>query len=123
MGRWKKDYKPVITEENKALADEYLQVISKHYEEYLELFSNMFDNGEDIVGETLLKTHRTISHKGLRTVIGKEGEEREQMFKNYFFISCKMNNFTEQQNISKQNNLKNLDFNPYEDMTTDEKIK
>lgn len=123
MGRYKKGYIPTITEENQALADEYLQVISKHYEEYLELFSNMFDNGEDIVGETLLKTHKTISHKGLRTVIGKEGEEREQMFKNYFFISCKMNNFTEQQNISKQNNLKNLDFNPYEDMTTDEKIK
>lgn len=123
MGRYKKGYIPTITEENQALADEYLQVISKHYEEYLELFSNMFDNGEDIVGETLLKTHKTISHKGLRTVIGKEGEEREQMFKNYFFISCKMNNFTEQQNISKQNNLKNLDFNPYEDMTTEEKIK
>lgn len=123
MGRYRKGYIPTITEENQALADEYLQVISKYYEEYLELFRNMFENGEDVAGETLLKTHRTISHKGLRTVIGKQGQEREQIFKNYYFISAKLNCLTEQQNISKQNNLKNLDFNPYEDMTTDEKIK
>ena len=123
MGRWKKNYKPVITEENKALADEYLQVISKHYEEYLELFSNMFENGEDIVGETLLKTHKTISHKGLKTVIGKQGQEREQIFKNYFFISAKLNCLTEQQNIQKQYAIKNLDHNPFEDMDTEEKIK
>lgn len=123
MGRWKKDYKPIITEENQKLADEYLQVISKYYEEYLELFGNMFENGEDVVGETLLKTHRTISHKGLKTVIGKEGQEREQIFKNYFFIAAKLNCLTEQQNINKQNNLKSLDFNPYEDMSTEEKIK
>jgi len=123
MGRWKKDYKPIITDENQKLADEYLQVISKYYEEYLELFSNMFENGEDVVGETLLKTHRTISHKGLKTVMGKEGQEREQIFKNYFFISAKLNCLTEQQNINKQNNIKSLDFNPYEDMPTEEKIK
>ena len=50
MGRYKKGYIPIVTEENQALADEYMQVISKHYEEYLELFKNMFENGEDIVG-------------------------------------------------------------------------
>lgn len=84
----------------------------------------MFPNGEDIVGETLLKTHRTILHKGLETINGKEGqEEREQVFKNYFFISSKLNSFTEQENIARQNNIKNLDFNPYDDYTTEEKVR
>lgn len=123
MGRYKKDYIPTITDENKSLAEEYIQIIGKYYTEYLELFSNMFENGEDVVGETLLKTYRTICNKGLRTVVGKYGEEREQMFKNYFFISAKLNCFTEQQNIQKQNNIKSLDFNPYEDLPTDDKVK
>ena len=123
MGRYKKDYIPTITDENKSLAEEYVQIIGKYYTEYLELFSNMFENGEDVVGETLLKTYRTICNKGLRTVVGKYGEEREQMFKNYFFISAKLNCFTEQQNIQKQNNIKSLDFNPYEDLPTDDKVK
>lgn len=123
MGRYKKDYIPTITDENKSLAEEYIQIIGKYYTEYLELFSNMFENGEDVVGETLLKTYRTICNKGLRTVVDKYGEEREQMFKNYFFISAKLNCFTEQQNIQKQNNIKSLDFNPYEDLPTDDKVK
>lgn len=123
MGRYKKDYIPTITDENKSLAEEYIKIIGKYYTEYLELFSNMFENGEDVVGETLLKTYRTICNKGLRTVVGKYGEEREQMFKNYFFISAKLNCFTEQQNIQKQNNIKSLDFNPYEDLPTDDKVK
>ena len=123
MGRWKKSYVPVITEENKNLADEYMQIISKHYEDYLELFKNMFENGEDVVGETLLKTYKTISHRGLKTVKDKQGEEREQHFKNYFFIAAKLNCLTEQQNIQKQYAIKNLDRNPFEDIDTDSKIK
>lgn len=123
MGRYKKGYVPVITEENKKLADEYVQVIGKYYEDYLELFKNMFENGEDIVGETLLKTHKTICHKGLRTVANKQGKEREQQFKNYFFISCKLNNFTEQEAIKKQNELKNIRENPFDDIKTEEKVK
>ena len=62
MGRWRKNYVPVITEENKKIADEYMAVVSEHYEEYLNLFKNMFENGEDVVCETLLKTYKTISH-------------------------------------------------------------
>ena len=123
MGRYKKDYIPTITDENKSLAEEYVQIIGKYYTEYLELFSNMFENGEDVVGETLLKTYRTICNKGLRTVADKYGEEREQMFKKYFFISAKLNCFTEQQNIQKQNNIKSIDFNPYEDLPTEDKVK
>ena len=123
MGRYKKGYIPIVTEENKALADEYMQVIAKYYEDYLQLFGTMFENGADIVGETLLKTYKTISHNGLRTIKDKQGEEREQAFKNYFFIAAKLNNYTEQENIAKQNNIKNLKENPYEDYTTDEKIK
>ena len=30
MGRWKKSYIPVITEENKKIADEYMAVVSEH---------------------------------------------------------------------------------------------
>lgn len=98
-------------------------MIAKYYDDYLQLFSTMFENGEDIVGETLLKTHKTICHRGLRTVIGKQGQEREQQFKNYFFISCKLNNYTEQKNIRTQNELRNIKENPFEDIDTDEKIK
>lgn len=123
MGRYPKCYKPIITEENQKLADEYMVVIGKYYEEYLQLFGTMFENGADIVGETLLKTYKTITHNGLKTIKDKQGEEREQAFKNYFFIACKLNNFTEQQNIKKQNNLKNIDEDPYEDYPTEEKIK
>lgn len=122
MGRYKKGYIPTITPENKALADEYIAVISKYYEDYLQLFGNMFENGQDLVGETLLKTYKTITHNGLKTINNKQGTEREQQFKDYFFISCKRNNFTEQKNIQTHNELKNIKENPFEDIDTEEKI-
>ena len=100
-----------------------MQVISRHYEEYLELFRNMFENGEDIVGETLLKTHRTISYNGLPTIANKQGKQREQTYLNYFFIACKLNSFTEQKNIKTQNELKNQKENPFESEDKDEKVK
>ena len=123
MGRWRKSYVPVITEENKKLADDYMQVISKHYVEYLELFKNMFENGEDVVCETLLKTYKTIMYNGLKNIDINNKEKKEQAYLNYFFLSCKMNCLTEQQNIQKQYAIKNLDHNPFEDMDTEEKIK
>lgn len=123
MGRWRKNYVPVITEENKKLAEDYMQVISKHYVEYLELFKNMFENGEDVVCETLLKTHKTIMYNGLKNIDINNKEKKEQAYLNYFFLSCKMNCLTEQQNIQKQYAIKNLDRNPFEDMDTEEKIK
>ena len=123
MGRWKKSYIPVITEENKKLAEDYMQVISKHYVEYLELFKNMFENGEDVVCETLLKTHKTIMYNGLKNIDINNKEKKEQAYLNYFFLSCKLNCLTEQQNIQKQYAIKNLDHNPFEDMDTEEKIK
>lgn len=122
MGRHARDFKPLITEENRALAQEFLDIMSRHYEEYLKLFSRIYDNGEDIVGESLLKAHRSILNNGLPSVRDKEGEEREQHFKNYFFISAKLNGITEQQNIQKRRQLSSMDFNPFEDMATDEKI-
>lgn len=123
MGRWRKSYIPVITEENKKLAEDYMQVISKHYVEYLELFKNMFENGEDVVCETLLKTYKTIMYNGLKNIDINNKEKKEQAYLNYFFLSCKMNCLTEQQNIQKQYAIKNLDHNPFEDMDTEEKIK
>ena len=123
MGRWRKNFVPVITEENKKLADDYMQVISKHYVEYLELFKNMFENGEDVVCETLLKTHKTIMYNGLKNIDINNKEKKEQAYLNYFFLSCKMNCLTEQQKIQKQYAIKNLDHNPFEDMDTEEKIK
>lgn len=123
MGRWKKSYVPVITEENKKLAEDYMQVISKHYVEYLELFKNMFENGEDVVCETLLKTYKTIMYNGLKNIDINNKEKKEQAYLNYFFLSCKMNCITEQQNIQKQYAIKNLDHNPFDDIDTEEKIK
>ena len=123
MGRWRKNYVPVITEENKKLAEDYMQVISKHYVEYLELFKNMVENGEDVVCETLLKTHKTIMYNGLKNIDINNKEKKEQAYLNYFFLSCKLNCLTEQQNIQKQYAIKNLDHNPFEDMDTEEKIK
>ena len=123
MGRWRKNYVPVITEENKKLAEDYMQVISKHYVEYLELFKNMYENGEDVVCETLLKTHKTIMYNGLKNIDINNKEKKEQAYLNYFFLSCKLNCLTEQQNIQKQYAIKNLDHNPFEDMDTEEKIK
>ena len=123
MGRWRKNYVPVITEENKKLAEDYMQVISKHYVEYLELFKNMYENGDDVVCETLLKSHKTIMYNGLKNIDINNKEKKEQAYLNYFFLSCKMNCLTEQQNIQKQYAIKNLDHNPFEDMDTEEKIK
>lgn len=100
-----------------------MQVISKHYVEYLELFKNMYENGDDVVCETLLKTYKTIMYNGLKNIDINNKEKKEQAYLNYFFLSCKMNNFTEQQNIQKQYAIKNLDHNPFEDMDTEEKIK
>ena len=123
MGRWRKNYVPVITEENKRIADEYMAVVSEHYEEYLNLFRNLYENGEDIVGETLLKTYKAIMYNGLKNIDINNKEKKEQAYLNYFFLSCKMNCLTEQQNIQKQYAIKNLDHNPFEDMDTEEKIK
>ena len=45
-----------------------MAVVSAHYEEYLNLFKNMFENGDDIVGETLLKSYKTIMYNGLKNI-------------------------------------------------------
>lgn len=100
-----------------------MQVISKHYVEYLELFKNMFENGEDIVGETLLKTYKTIMCNGLKNIDINNKEKKEQAYLNYFFLSCKLNNFTEQKSIKAQNELKNQKENPFDNEDKDEKIK
>lgn len=89
------------SEENKRLADEYLKVISKYYEEYLTFFSNNVETGADIVGETLLKTHRAICNKGFKNIDNVTPEEREQKFKDYFFIAAKLNCLTEKKNLAK----------------------
>lgn len=55
MGRKPKGYIPVIKKENIELAEQYINYISTIYEEYIEVFSNMY-NDEDLAGEVLLKT-------------------------------------------------------------------
>lgn len=93
------------TEENRRLADEYLAVIGKYYDEYLTFFSNNVETGADIVGETLLKTHRAICNKGFKGIEGVTKEEKEQKFKDYFFIAAKLNCLTEKKNLSKNKSM------------------
>lgn len=87
MGRWKKSYIPVITEENKRIADEYMAVVSEHYEEYLNLFKNMYENGEDVVGETLLKTYKSIMCNGLKNI---DIDNKEKKNKHISIISLSL---------------------------------
>lgn len=100
-----------------------MNVISRHYEEYLELFGNMFPNGRDIVGETLLKTHRTIMCNGMKDIDFSDIEKKEQSYKNYFFLACKNNNFTDCKNSQRVNAYDNVPRNETYDESVDDKIK
>lgn len=85
----------VITEENRMLAEEFMKVIGKHYNDYIKLFRTMFTeiDGSDVAAETLLKCHSSIQRNGMKK-LSEEKEKRENDFKNYFFISAKMNYLT-----------------------------
>ena len=124
MGRKPKGYIPVIKKENIELAEQYINYISTIYEEYIEVFSNMYNN-EDLAGEVLLKTYNSIKNNGLSTIdLETEEDLKKKVFKNYFFISAKLTNITNkkyQQKSPIRDTNENIDT--IDDLPTEEKIK
>ena len=124
MGRKPKNYKPVIKKENVELAEQYMNYISTIYEEYIEVFRNMY-NDEDLAGEVLLKTYNCIKNNGLSTIdLETEEDLKKKVFKNYFFISAKLTNITNkkyQQKSPIRDTNENIDT--IDDLPTEEKIK
>lgn len=124
MGRKPKGYIPVIKKENIELAEQYINYISTIYEEYIEVFSNMY-NDEDLAGEVLLKTYNCIKNNGLSTIdLETEEDLKKKVFKNYFFISAKLTNITNkkyQQKSPIYDTNENIDT--IDDLPTEEKIK
>ena len=124
MGRKPKGYIPVIKKENIELAEQYINYISTIYEEYIEVFNNMY-NDEDLAGEVLLKTYNCIKNNGLSTIdLETEEDLKKKVFKNYFFISAKLTNITNkkyQQKSPIRDTNENIDT--IDDLPTEEKIK
>lgn len=124
MGRKPKGYIPVIKKENIELAEQYISYISTIYEEYIELFRNMY-NDEDLAGEVLIKTYNCIKNNGLSTIdLETEEDLKKKVFKNYFFISAKLTNITNkkyQQKSPIRETNENIDT--IDDLPTEEKIK
>lgn len=124
MGRKPKGYIPVIRKENVELAEQYINYISTIYEEYIEVFSNMY-NDEDLAGEVLIKTYNCIKNNGLSTIdLETEEDLKKKVFKNYFFISAKLTNMTNkkyQQKSPIRETNENIDT--IDDLPTEEKIK
>ena len=124
MGRKPKGYIPVIKKENIELAEQYINYISTIYEEYIEVFNNMY-NDEDLAGEVLLKTYNCIKNNGLSTIdLETEEDLKKKEFKNYFFISAKLTNITNkkyQQKSPIRDTNENIDT--IDDLPTEEKIK
>lgn len=125
MGRKPKDYKPVIKKENVELAQQYMNYISTIYEEYIEVFRNMY-NDEDLAPEVLLKTYNCIKNNGLSTVdLDTDEDLKKKSFKNYFFISAKLTNITKKkyQQKSPIDRVTNENIDTIDDLPTEEKIK
>ena len=124
MGRKPKGYIPVIKKENIELAEQYINYISTIYEEYIEVFRNMY-NDEDLAGEVLIKTYNCIKNNGLSTIdLETEEDLKKKVFKNYFFISAKLTNITNkkyQQKSPIRDTNENIDT--IDDLPTEEKIK
>ena len=124
MGRKPKGYIPVIKKENIELAEQYINYISTIYEEYIEVFNNMY-NDEDLAGEVLLKTYNCIKNNGLSTIdLETEEDLKKKVFKNYFFIPAKLTNITNkkyQQKSPIRDTNENIDT--IDDLPTEEKIK
>lgn len=124
MGRKPKGYIPVIKKENIELAEQYINYISTIYEEYIEVFSNMY-NDEDLAGEVLLKTYNCIKNNGLSTIdLETEEDLKKKVFKNYFFISAKLTNITNKKYQQKSPiHVTNENIDTIDDLPTEEKIK
>ena len=122
MGRKPKNYKPVIKKENVELAEQYMNYISTIYEEYIEVFRNMY-NDEDLAGEVLIKTYNCIKNNGLSTVdLDTEEDLKKKVFKNYFFISAKLTNITKKK-YQQKSPIDRVTNENIDDLPTEEKIR
>lgn len=96
MGRKKKDFKPIITEENKWLADDFLRVIGTIYDEYMYKFRDLLHWSEDIIQDSILRTYQTILWNGCKSPVkitrDTPEEARITVWKNKWFIACRNNN-------------------------------
>lgn len=122
MGRRRKGEVIEVTAENEALAREYMETISRFYEDYIKLFDTMFEgNGSDIAAETLLKTANAIRNNGFKKL---KDEKKEQCFKNYFFSSAKLNYITFAQDQMKRKGIFNYDTEniDIEEISAEEKV-
>ena len=102
-----------------------MNYISTIYEEYIEVFSNMY-NDEDLAGEVLIKTYNCIKNNGLSTVdLDTEEDLKKKVFKNYFFISAKLTNITKKkyQQKSPIDRVTNENIDTIDDLPTEEKIR
>lgn len=106
MGRLPKNYKENILRENQELANEYMEYIGTVYMEYVDFFNNIFGEfGGDIASETVLKTYTSIRRHGMRNLDNENIEQRHRQFRNYFFISAKLNNITKKQDEAKRRGI------------------
>lgn len=96
MGRKKKGWKPIITEENKWLADDFLRIIGQIYDEYMHKFRDLLHWSEDIIQDSILRTYQAILWNGCNSPIkitrDTPEEARITVWKNKWFVSCKNNN-------------------------------
>lgn len=96
MGRKKKDWKPVITERNQWLADDFLKYIGKIYDEYRLKYRDILHYDEDLIQDSILRTYQAILWNGLngKVSITEEtpDEIRYDVYRYKWFIACRNNN-------------------------------
>lgn len=98
MGRKRKNFVPNITEDNQLLADDFIRYIAESglYDEYRRKFVSSGHWDEDVYQETVLRVYQAILYNGMdgkiKVTMETPEEERHDIFRNKFFISCKQNN-------------------------------
>lgn len=104
MGRKKKGWKPVITERNKWLADDFMKYIGTIYEEYRHKYMNEFMKSatgssikpdEDLFQDSILRVYQTILWNGCDKPVyiteDTPEEERHTIYRHKWFIALRQN--------------------------------
>ena len=96
MGRKKKDWKPVITERNQWLADDFLKYIGTIYDEYRLKYRDILHYDEDLIQDSILRTYQAILWNGLNGKVSITEETpveiRYDVYRYKWFIACRNNN-------------------------------
>lgn len=120
MGRKRKNWIPVITEDNQWLADDFLKKIGTIYEEYFHRFRDLLHWPEDIIQEAVLRTYNAILYNGCKSPIcvtqDTPEEIRMDIWKNKFFIACRQNSTV---GITSDRYMKHRSDNPVTDVIKD----